>query len=823
MRIRQISIIAVVICTILASGQTFGSGDPREASLEEVQQCIEASGYSWTAAHTPISDLAPGEFERLLGLRIPDNYYDKLEEIKSKPPAYAPLDLPSQFDWTDSSGVSPVNRQWCGDCWAQCSVAAIESKMRIFDGDYSTRLSVQQAIDCNYGGSSCNGGWWEDVYNMYMVVGGVRRGCYRYVGSDQNCGADTCDIITTIDGWEYIDETVTSIKTHLMTNGPIAVGFTVYNDFSYYSGGCYEHSGTDPVNHGVLIAGWDDSMCGGYGAWHIKNSWGTGWGESGYAWIKYGTCRIGEGAAIVHYTPREAAKLVFESCVIDDSAGDGDGKADPGETVTLPVSLTNKRWETATNVSATVMTTTPGIQVITGSATFPDIVSDGTQQSDSPHFTFSVDNAVLCGERIHFVISMTCDQGIFTDTFDTLVGDAETVFSDDVEGDLGWTRGAPDDDATKGIWKQVNPRGSFLDSMLVQAERDHTPGSGVTAFTTANTGRNLHPDVSDVDGGKTTLLSPVFDLNDYASARVRYLRWYTNDTGEFVDDVWTVDASSDSGTAWVNLETKTDSERDWVPMEFDLGQYIQLTDKVILRFIASDYYDDSTVEAAVDDIEITGCPYWVDAVPATVEVVWPNGGEVILEESEVDVYWTGEDDYGIREFTVLASYDGGATYDDTLGIVDGLDTTLTWAVPWGEYPNCKIGVVATDRGYNTSFDESDSTFTVTYLNGIEDNSIEDEWTEIPDAVELLGSKENPFAGSTHIFFAVPRVSGVSVKIYDARGRMVRQLFRATVGPGYHSTLWDSRTAAGELASSGVYFIMLETQGITKTSKLILAR
>jgi hypothetical protein len=661
----------------------------------------------------------------------------------------------------------------------------------------------------------------EDTYILYKVLGAVKRSCFPYRGSDGPCDQDTCDMMTRIDGYEFIDTTVTSIKTHLMSNGPIAVAMTVYDDFGYYSGGCYEHGGTASTNHGVLIVGWDDSMCSGQGAWHIKNSWGTGWGEDGYAWLKYGTCKIGEGAAIIHYTPREPALLVYESHSIDDSGGDNDGKSDPGETVTMPVSLKNKRWGDATNVSATIVTTTPGITILTGSATFPDIAGGGSQQSTSPHFTFLVGGSVLCGLRIHLVVSTTCDQGVSTDDFWVLVGDAETVFFDDIETDLGWTLGLPGDDATTGTWRWVNPKGSLLeDSVLVQYELDHTPASGYRAFVTANTNRSFPITTSDVDGGKTTLLSPVIDLNEYASALVRYWRWYTNDTGDTTDDYWVTDVSGDSGASWVNLENEPAGELAWVAKEFDLGSYIPLTDQVMLRFVASDYGGESVVEAILDDVEITGCPYWVDTAPPSVAVVQPNGGEVLVEGTPVDITWTAGDDYGLRDFTLVASYDGGATFDDTLGLAGAFDSSFTWQVPLGEYGDCRIGVRATDRGYNTGFDTSDSSFSI-----IRDvSAVEAEMaSRLPEGVELIGSEINPFTGSTHIVFALPRRAEVTIRVFDTRGRLTRTLLDGQRGPGYHSALWDGCSGSGAPVSPGVYLVRLEACGIAKSVKVVHAR
>jgi len=322
-----------------------------------------------------------------------------------------------------------------------------------------------------------------------------------------------------------------------------------------------------------------------------------------------------------------------------------------------------------------------------------------------------------------------------------------------------------------------------------------------------------------VDGGKTTLTSPPIDLSDHATALLRYWRWYTNDTGENVDDVWRVDVSGDAGASWVNLETETASARAWEAKEYDLGQYIVMTDEVLVRFIASDYGDDSLVEAVVDDFQITGCPASVDVTPAAVQVLDPNGGESIDEGSGYEIAWGASDDYGVRHFTVLVSYDGGTTFDDTVGVVGGFETSVMWDVPMGEHATCKIGIEATDRGYNTSFDASDAPFAIVRdISGVEEEAL-----EVPGGVMLVGSERNPFTGSTHIFFGVPRRMDVSIRVFDAQGRLARDLVHMTAGAGYHSVLWDGRSGSGNPAAAGVYFIRLDSEAGGFTSKVVLAR
>lgn len=63
----------------------------------------------------------------------------------------------------------------------------------------------------------------------------------------------------------------------------------------YKSGVFNENANDNGINHAIVIVGWDDAK----GAWRIKNSWSTGWGEAGYMWIKYGSNDIGYAATWV--------------------------------------------------------------------------------------------------------------------------------------------------------------------------------------------------------------------------------------------------------------------------------------------------------------------------------------------------------------------------------------------------------------------------------------------------------------------------------------------------------------------------------------------
>jgi hypothetical protein len=176
---------------------------------------------------------------------------------------------------------------------------------------------------------------------------------------------------------------------------------------------------------------------------------------------------------------------------------------------------------------------------------------------------------------------------------------------DDAESDQGWTLGVPGDGATTGIWERSDPVGTLYGGQQVQPEDDHTPDPGHICFVTGNGVPGGAAGDSDVDGGKTTLLSPVFNMDGATSATLTYWRWYTNNLGNNPDqDYWDVDVSSD-GTNWTHLEHTTSSSNSWTQQSFNLGSYVPLTGTVRVRFVADDESPGSLVEAAVDDITVS--------------------------------------------------------------------------------------------------------------------------------------------------------------------------------------------------------------------------
>lgn len=89
---------------------------------------------------------------------------------------------------------------------------------------------------------------------------------------------------------------------------------------------------------------------------------------------------------------------------------------------------------------------------------------------------------------------------------------------------------------------------------------------------------------------------------------------------------------------------------------------------------------------------------------------------------------------------------------------------------------------------------------------------------------LAQNDPNPFSSKTHIAFAVPFKSEVTLSIYDAAGRKVATLMRGEVAAGVHHVSWDGRDNLGRGLNSGAYFCELTTaDGFKQTTKMLLVK
>ena len=180
------------------------------------------------------------------------------------------------------------------------------------------------------------------------------------------------------------------------------------------------------------------------------------------------------------------------------------------------------------------------------------------------------------------------------------------------ENSNGWTIGDPNDTATAGIWELAEPVATYNDDNIQIQPGEDYDDYGLFCFVTGNGNAPGNGGFDDVDGGNTTLYSPLFDLSGLDEAVVTYWRWYTNNVGDNGNsDKWVVSVSNNDSN-WIDIENTTSSNTSWERQRFILSDYISLeSTNVQFRFVAEDIFyngDDgaggSLVEAAIDNFSI---------------------------------------------------------------------------------------------------------------------------------------------------------------------------------------------------------------------------
>ena len=64
---------------------------------------------------------------------------------------------------------------------------------------------------------------------------------------------------------------------------------------------------------------------------------------------------------------------------------------------------------------------------------------------------------------------------------------------------------------------------------------------------------------------------------------------------------------------------------------------------------------------------------------------------------------------------------------------------------------------------------------------------------------------------------------MSLRIYDAAGRLVRVLVEGARPAGNYAELWDGRDSRGRAVASGIYFYRLSAGSFSETRKMALLR
>jgi hypothetical protein len=95
--------------------------------------------------------------------------------------------------------------------------------------------------------------------------------------------------------------------------------------------------------------------------------------------------------------------------------------------------------------------------------------------------------------------------------------------------------------------------------------------------------------------------------------------------------------------------------------------------------------------------------------------------------------------------------------------------------------------------------------------------------DLPDRTLSAANHPNPFNPRTLITYNLPEDGHLSVKVFDARGRLVDTLVDEVQPAGNGEVYWDGRDHLGRATASGLYFYEVKTPRRTLVNKMMLLR
>ena len=119
---------------------------------------------------------------------------------------------------------------------------------------------------------------------------------------------------------------------------------------------------------------------------------------------------------------------------------------------------------------------------------------------------------------------------------------------------------------------------------------------------------------------------------------------------------------------------------------------------------------------------------------------------------------------------------------------------------------------------------SNDRFEEELLIEIKADLVSNTFIEIPNlTTELYGNYPNPFNPETTISFSLSKPQHVEITIYNIRGQRVKNLINGDLPAGIHDIVWDGKDSQNRSVASGIYFYRFHTPETTKTNRMVLMK
>lgn len=309
------------------------------SNARDIAKYVNNANTTWTALDTPILTnirnrlgTVLSDDENYLNLQVRSYSNESMFDI-----------IPESFDvreqWPMCANVTSIvyDQSNCGSCWAFGSTTAFTDRYCIAHKDNTKLFSPADTLACCSGLScgfsqGCSGGQPSGAWKFFEKTGVVEGGLYgdttrcepypfptcahhvdssEYPSCDKFSEFDTpkCDKSCEYGSVPYSKDkyfakssyslnSVEDMQRDLMRYGTISVALQVYEDFETYSSGVYQHTtGKYLGGHAVVAIGW--GVENGTPYWLCRNSWNSGWGDSGLFKILRGSNHCGIEGSVV--------------------------------------------------------------------------------------------------------------------------------------------------------------------------------------------------------------------------------------------------------------------------------------------------------------------------------------------------------------------------------------------------------------------------------------------------------------------------------------------------------------------------------------------
>ena len=214
--------------------------------------------------------------------------------------------FPSRYSLVDEGYITDVkDQQEGGNCWSFTACAVLESCILKAGGE---KLDLSEENMKNIMGLYSDYGWILDTNNgaYDYLPWGYLAGWLGPVNEIDDVYDDKSTLSPLLNSIVHVQNIVflkrdsyldnDNIKRAVLNYGAVSAGIYFYSECLDSDTNSYCCYAATPGNHAVTIVGWDDNYSAsnfkfggpeGDGAWIVRNSWGSSWGDNGYFYVSY--------------------------------------------------------------------------------------------------------------------------------------------------------------------------------------------------------------------------------------------------------------------------------------------------------------------------------------------------------------------------------------------------------------------------------------------------------------------------------------------------------------------------------------------------------